>query len=119
MKIVFGLAALPLVMALVSADCWSDLRSCRVGNANLQVAVDQCQEEKAQCTDSITKSNKEAYCWECAYKEVQACMDATTGSCDSNYAVCYPNALKIREKCLTYPSYTCGEHFRSFRYQLK
>ncbi|CAO3568762.1 unnamed protein product [Mortierella alpina] len=126
MRIVFGLAVFPLLMALVSADVWSDLKTCRSDVAGLKTDLDQCQDAKAncqaqntQCSNAIAQAQKEAYCWECAYKEVQACMDATTGSCSNVYAVCYPNALKIREKCLTIPGYTCGSHFRSSRYRFQ
>ncbi|KAG0258773.1 hypothetical protein BGZ95_004876, partial [Linnemannia exigua] len=97
--VAFFALALSTVALVVNADCWSNLRQCQVSNAELQVNIDQCKEEK----DSTSRA---VYCWKCAYTETKRCMDASNRD---SYYQCYGYAERARKRCDEDPAYKCTD----------
>ncbi|KAG0063433.1 hypothetical protein BGZ90_002656 [Linnemannia elongata] len=118
-KIKFSaILALAAVAAVANAQtCWQQLQTCKTDAVNKDIALGQCQEAEEQCTSEKSQSAEQARCWQCAYTEVQRCVDASGG--DRAFPGCYKNGLRMRKFCLEGQS--CGYErpgeFRLFRFQ--
>ena len=91
--------ALAAVAAVANAQtCWQQLQTCMTDGVNKDIALLQCQEAEEQCAAEKGQSSEQARCWQCAYTEVQRCVDASGG--DRAFSGCYRNGLRMRKFCL-------------------
>ncbi|KAG0089318.1 hypothetical protein BGZ93_009928, partial [Podila epicladia] len=97
-KVVRTTLFLALGASFVTADCCTDLKTCRINSINLQPDVDQYQKEKGSF-------ERENYCWNCAYKGTKRFIDAAD---TSSFQKCFNNAACIRDECIVVPDYKCG-----------
>ncbi|KAG0273087.1 hypothetical protein BGZ96_005022 [Linnemannia gamsii] len=91
--------ALAAVAAVVNAQtCWQQLQTCKTDGVSKDIALGQCQEAEDLCNSEKSQSAEQARCWQCAYTEVQRCVDASGG--DKAFPGCYKNGLRMRKFCL-------------------
>ncbi|KAG0037358.1 hypothetical protein BGZ82_002647 [Podila clonocystis] len=139
--------ALAAVAAVASAQttCWNQLKACKTDVIDREIDLAQCDDEKNTCEyekntcenekdtcenakntcenekktcENEKKTNTEqARCWQCAYTEVQRCVDA---SGQNSWPGCYKNGLRMRKFCLE--GQPCGYErpgeFRHLRFQI-
>ncbi|KAK3818268.1 MAG: hypothetical protein JOS17DRAFT_757461 [Linnemannia elongata] len=110
--------ALAAVAAVANAQtCWQQLQTCKIDEVNKGIALGQCQDAEQQCSSEKSQNAEQARCWQCAYTEVQRCVDASGG--DRAFPGCYKNGLRMRKFCLE--GQPCGYErpgeFRFLRFQ--
>ncbi|KAG0271900.1 hypothetical protein BGZ95_000225 [Linnemannia exigua] len=113
-----ALLVLAAITAVANAQgCWDQLETCQTSAVKKDIALGRCQESEKQCRTEKVQDAEQARCWQCAYTEVQRCVDASGGN--AAFPGCYKNGLRMRKFCLE--GKPCGYErpgeLRYFQYQ--
>ncbi|KAG0304177.1 hypothetical protein BGZ97_001601 [Linnemannia gamsii] len=98
MKFTVILALAAVATVANGQTCWQLLQTCKNDGVNKDIALLQCQEAEQQCASEKSQNAEQARCWQCAYTEVQRCVNASGG--DKSFPLCYKNGLRMRKFCL-------------------
>ncbi|KAG0375009.1 hypothetical protein BGX24_009649 [Mortierella sp. AD032] len=94
-----AILVLAAIAAVTSAQtCWDQLDECQIDSVKKRGELRRAQDAEKQCRTEKAADAEQARCWQCAYTEVQRCVDASGGN--PSFPGCYKNGLRMRKFCL-------------------